>query len=424
MSREIDYVPEDNFIQGQRYALVSIVGPNMPQKCDTWAIKVRGVVDSIEQAKGLSKKIMSYDNDFDIFTAEVGKFFPLNVEPLEVGEVEYQNEQLNTLMKKYYENKEHSTQQWNERKREMMKEAVKDNTFTPSRDHAVVVLQRIKDHTDSIAKFTEELENARIQIQKSRELYLTYTSEERDEAEKLMNTSGDTLPDTLSVSGVEGSSSLSAEKLMNTSGDTLPDTLSGVEGSSSLSAASVSDIQEVVVSDLQNTLAKLRLTDEQILKLECAETLGSHSETLGSLLSKLKVERADLLSKLDTNSVNKYINTSGDTLPDTLPDTLSGVEGSSSLSAASVRDIQEVVVSDLQNTLAKLRLTDEQILKLECDETLGSHSETLGSLLSKLKVERADLLSKLDTNSVNKYINKNYQGSEHNYLLDNVKTSN
>ena len=36
----IDYLFEDPEITNQKYALVSIVGPHMPQKCDVWGLKV------------------------------------------------------------------------------------------------------------------------------------------------------------------------------------------------------------------------------------------------------------------------------------------------------------------------------------------------------------------------------------------------
>lgn len=281
MSREIDYLPEDNSIPGQRYALLSIVGPHMRQKCDTWGIKVRGVVDTIDQAKALSKKIINYDNDFDIFTAEVGKFFPLNVDPLQVDEVEYQNEQLNTLMKKYYQNKEDNTQQWNERKQEMMKSAIQEGLVpkTESKDHAVVVLQRMKDSTDRIAQLTEELANTNAKLQKSRELYLSYSVEDRDSAEKIMNDSAPN--DATDITGIEST------------------------GTSGL--APITEEETVEVDDVTTVLSKLRTTDEQINKLTSAENLGSHSASSNALTS-LKREKSELLSKLDTKTVNEYIN--------------------------------------------------------------------------------------------------------------------
>ena len=49
--KTIDYLFEDPEIQNQKFALISIVGPNMKQKCDVWGLKIRGVSDTLEKAK-------------------------------------------------------------------------------------------------------------------------------------------------------------------------------------------------------------------------------------------------------------------------------------------------------------------------------------------------------------------------------------
>ncbi len=128
MPRLINLLPEDAIIPSQRYALITIVGPHMTQKCDVWAMKVRGICDTLEAAKELSKKIMKFDNDFDIYTVDVGKFFPLNISPDQMTNVEYQNEKLNELMKNYMENKEKANELWEKRKSEMVQEATKEGS--------------------------------------------------------------------------------------------------------------------------------------------------------------------------------------------------------------------------------------------------------------------------------------------------------
>ena len=66
LENSIDYLFEDPPIPSQQYALISIVGPHMPQKCDVWGLKVRAVAGSIEEAKKLSQKILRVDNNYDI----------------------------------------------------------------------------------------------------------------------------------------------------------------------------------------------------------------------------------------------------------------------------------------------------------------------------------------------------------------------
>ena len=86
MKKVIDYLIEDPIIPLQKYALVSIIGPKMPQKCDVWGLKIRGFAESELKARELSKKLMRMDNTCDVYTVEVGKFFPLDVEPTDTIE--------------------------------------------------------------------------------------------------------------------------------------------------------------------------------------------------------------------------------------------------------------------------------------------------------------------------------------------------
>jgi DNA repair exonuclease SbcCD ATPase subunit len=186
--KSIDYLTEDQPIPSQKYALISIVGPHMRQKCDVWGLKIRGVADSLESAKTLSKRIMRMDKDYDIYTVDVGKFFPLNVEPYDVSNVEYENEQLNNLIKNYLENREKANEHWHNRKQEMMKEAIREGQVDGQRElankkeHPIAVLQRIKNFEDKIKQENEQLESLKEDLRLSKEKYESYTQEERDMA--------------------------------------------------------------------------------------------------------------------------------------------------------------------------------------------------------------------------------------------------
>jgi DNA repair exonuclease SbcCD ATPase subunit len=187
--KSIDYLTEDQPIPSQKYALISIVGPHMRQKCDVWGLKIRGVADSLESAKTLSKRIMRMDKDYDIYTVDVGKFFPLNVEPYDVGNVEYENQQLNDLIKNYLENREKANEHWHNRKQEMMKEAIREGQADGQRElankkeHPIAVLQRIKNFEDKIKQESEQLESLKEDLRLSKEKYESYTQEERDMAD-------------------------------------------------------------------------------------------------------------------------------------------------------------------------------------------------------------------------------------------------
>jgi len=69
-------------------------------------LKVRGAYNSKEEATARSKKLQRADPIHNIFVAEVGKWLPWDPEPSQIGEQEYAEEKLNTLMKKYKENED------------------------------------------------------------------------------------------------------------------------------------------------------------------------------------------------------------------------------------------------------------------------------------------------------------------------------
>lgn len=201
--KELDYLFEDPPIQNQKFALVSIVGPHMPQKCDVWGLKVRGVAGSIDEAKRLSQKILRIDNNYDIYTVDIGKFFPLVVNPLEINNVEYQNEQLNTLIKNYLENRETANEFWHKRKSEMIQEAIKEGKnqeeLANKPEHPIAVLQRINNYEKTVLEIQENLENLKRDLQLSRDKFESYSDEERKLAQNELQNAIDNNLETINV---------------------------------------------------------------------------------------------------------------------------------------------------------------------------------------------------------------------------------
>jgi len=181
----LDVLVEDHPISSQKYALITIVGPNMRQKCDVWGLKIRGICDSLESAKALTKKLMKTDKDFDIYTVDVGKFFPLAVEPYDVSNVEYENEQLNTLVKSYLENKEKANEHWHDRKQEMMKDALKEGQLESQKElankkeHPIAVLQRLNTFESKMKELQEQMDDLSSDMGLTKDKYMSYTDDER-----------------------------------------------------------------------------------------------------------------------------------------------------------------------------------------------------------------------------------------------------
>ena len=183
---EIDYLFEDPAIPGQNFALVSIVGPNFKQKCNVYGLKVRGVADTLEKAKSMSQKLTKVDPDFDIYTVEIGKFFPLDVDPMQLNDVEYQNTQLNSLIKNYLENRENANNEYERRKNEMVKKAISDNKLKENSEtvHPIAVLNRIEELKERVNIAKTQLEELTKALSDNKTEYSKFTLDVQKQAEE------------------------------------------------------------------------------------------------------------------------------------------------------------------------------------------------------------------------------------------------
>jgi hypothetical protein len=69
------------------------------------ALKIRGVYDSIDEARDRCKELRSFDKGlFNIYVAQVGCWLPWSPNPDEISDSVYADNQLNMLMNRYKEN--------------------------------------------------------------------------------------------------------------------------------------------------------------------------------------------------------------------------------------------------------------------------------------------------------------------------------
>jgi len=88
-------------------------------------IKVRGVFDTIEEAKNRCEFLKKVDNKFDIFIGQVGCWCPWSPNPNELENQEYSETQLNTLMKQYKKNMEERDEVFEKRKTDVLNKTKK-----------------------------------------------------------------------------------------------------------------------------------------------------------------------------------------------------------------------------------------------------------------------------------------------------------
>ena len=83
-------------------------------------IKVRGVFDTMEEAKNRSEFLKRTDDKFNIYIAQVGCWCPWSPDPNDLQNQEYAETQLNTLMKQYKQNMQNKDEIFENRKNELI----------------------------------------------------------------------------------------------------------------------------------------------------------------------------------------------------------------------------------------------------------------------------------------------------------------
>lgn len=115
-------------------------------------IKVRGVFDTIEEARNRSEFLKRFDDKFNIYIAQVGCWCPWSPNPDALENQEYSETQLNTLMKQYKQNMEEKDTIFDERKRAHIESASSKKESTDLND--------IKEGLEEVDAWTASKESA------------------------------------------------------------------------------------------------------------------------------------------------------------------------------------------------------------------------------------------------------------------------
>jgi hypothetical protein len=105
----------DDFIHANKTKLEEEFYAKNEFRTSMRGVKVRGVYGNPKEAEIKAKKLQGKDKYHNIFMGEVGKWTPWDPSPNEVKDQEYNNDQLNTLMKKYKENEDSREQFFDQR---------------------------------------------------------------------------------------------------------------------------------------------------------------------------------------------------------------------------------------------------------------------------------------------------------------------
>ena len=123
-------------VPGQLYACLSVVGPEAPQKCDKFGIKIRGCFASRDDAASHAKRLQKEDATFDIYVVDMYKWLLIPPDNTQIDDVHYSNQKLEEIMSGYKENQALGARMFEERKREMMEVKTSDTFIKPGDENS------------------------------------------------------------------------------------------------------------------------------------------------------------------------------------------------------------------------------------------------------------------------------------------------
>ena len=190
-------------VPGQLYALISLVGPELPQKNEKFGLKIRGVFNTREEAANHAKRLQKEDATFDIYVVDMYKWLLIPPDREKIDDVHYQNEKLEEIMAKYRENQRMAAAMFERRKKDMMATPLPGDTpfIDPSDEnskfynrpdvppipHPAEILEGLKQEfpdkeLDELVKLAdervaEEIERRRIEQEKERQAAVKISTE-------------------------------------------------------------------------------------------------------------------------------------------------------------------------------------------------------------------------------------------------------
>lgn len=106
-------------VPGQLYALISLVGPELPQKAEKFGLKIRGVFNTRDEAANHAKRLQREDATFDIYVVDMYKWLLIPPDREKIEDAHYTDEKLEEIMVKYRQNQSQAAAMFEKRKRDM-----------------------------------------------------------------------------------------------------------------------------------------------------------------------------------------------------------------------------------------------------------------------------------------------------------------
>jgi hypothetical protein len=190
-----DYLDNDDAINGQKYVCLSILtntsikdvssGEVVKSDNNAKGIKIRGVYNTMEEAKKRCEQIRQFDKVFNVFVGEVGSWLPWDDDPESAEEAVYAEEKLNQLMKSFKE-QQVKAKEYNElRKQQQIEQSIKssqtnvdEKSSSDDTDLNNIIEDNIEDEKEGLKEYKNEIND--------KENYIKNISTELEKARKIL----------------------------------------------------------------------------------------------------------------------------------------------------------------------------------------------------------------------------------------------
>jgi hypothetical protein len=189
-----DYLDNDEPINGQKYVCLSILtnksikdlssGEVIKSDNNARGIKIRGVYNTMEEAKKRCEQIRQFDKVFNVFVGEVGSWLPWDDDPETAEEAVYAEEKLNQLMKSFKEQQIKAKEYHEIRKLQLVEQSIKtsqkdteDKSPDDEKNINNIIENNIEDEKEGLNEYKNEIND--------KEKHIKNINTELDKAKKL-----------------------------------------------------------------------------------------------------------------------------------------------------------------------------------------------------------------------------------------------
>jgi hypothetical protein len=187
-----DYLDNDEPINGQKYVCLSILtnrsikdvssGEVIKSDNNAKGIKIRGVYNTMEEAKKRCEQIRQFDKVFNVFVGEVGSWLPWDDDPESAEEAVYAEEKLNQLMKSFKEQQVKAKEYHELRKQQQVDQSSQKNADEKSseddKDLNNIIENNIEDEKEGLNEYKNEIndkekhiKNINTELEKAKKLF-------------------------------------------------------------------------------------------------------------------------------------------------------------------------------------------------------------------------------------------------------------